>query len=266
MRTTWSYLMAAVMGVGGLTLTAGCDRNDQSYNNTGTATTRPSDMRAAADRAADRTVDRTDNAVDRTGNAADRAADRTGESARTASGKIAGVIPTSESEAYSVVSEITSAAMTNNGFKDIVERLAKNDRERLGDYAKSANVDDLNSKLAQLTSDWKAKYNHDFEINNSKGDVFKNWIRFSEVKKEGFNTGTLTLPASHGMPDLTFNLESTGLSWKLDIPDSITGEQLKSNLMKQFDMLESDKANWPADMNEGYRVFAHHVLAALAGK
>jgi len=238
----------------------GCDQNDKNaYNTSGNATKQPSDMRTdrTVDRTADRTVDRTDNTVDRT-------VDRTGDAAKSASDKIAGVIPTSEGQAHATIAEITSAALTRNGIKDIVERLAKNDRDRLADWAKTANMDDYNAKVDLLRGDWKSKYTDDFD--KPKTSIFQNFVTFSEVKKEGFNTGTITLPASHGLPELTFNLESSGVSWKLDIPDEVSGEQLKSNLMKHFDMLDADKANWPADKVEADRLFAHHVLAALAGK
>jgi hypothetical protein len=261
MKRKLNWLVAATLGVGGVAF-VGCDRND-------TASTPPNPTPPSAQRTVDKTVDRTETAArdtgDRVSDTAKEAADKTAAAARTAGDKVAGVLPSSESLSHNLISDVTEAAMTKGGFDDLVERLSKADRERLHDYANGDNFADLDAKVAQLQADFKARYNHDFDIKD-ESKVFGNFVSFSELKKDGFNVGTISIADSHGMPAVTLNLESTGTAWKLDIPDTMTGEQLKMSLIKHLDMLSADKASWPADLNEAYRAFAHHVLAALAGK
>lgn len=50
--------------------------------------------------------------------------------------------------------------------------------------------------------------------------------------------------------------------WKLDIPDSVTGQRLHDNLLRELTRLDENSANWPGNMNDAKRLFVQHVLAA----
>src|SRR5438552_12789122 len=56
--------------------------------------------------------------------------------------------------------------MTKKGLKYEVERLAKAERDRLGQNkdAYEKNTDDLNGRVAEFEKDWKAKYTEKFDI------------------------------------------------------------------------------------------------------
>ncbi|MGN6370885.1 MAG: hypothetical protein ACTHN5_21740 [Phycisphaerae bacterium] len=53
-------------------------------------------------------------------------------------------------------------------------------------------------------------------------------------------------------------------AWRLDVPDQISAEQLKQNLVKQIRMLDDQKATWPSDVNAAYRSVAYHVLHSFS--
>ncbi len=66
---------------------------------------------------------------------------------------------------------------------------------------------------------------------------------------------------------ITLNLVNEGHimnAWRLDIPDQISAEQLKQNLVKHIQMLDDQKATWPADVNAAYRATAFHVLQSFS--
>jgi len=65
----------------------------------------------------------------------------------------------------------TEAALTKNGFNDVVERLVDQDRNRIGKEGatdKKQNFDDLNAKVDALNQAWKAKYGEKFDLSRSK--------------------------------------------------------------------------------------------------
>jgi hypothetical protein len=75
----------------------------------------------------------------------------------------------------------------------------------------------------------------------------------------------ITVPGSHGLSPVIINVYYEGLlhGYKLDVPDRVDGQKLHDNLLAQLTAINNDKANWPADANEAYRLVAHRVLLAL---
>jgi len=99
----------------------------------------------------------------------------------------------------------------------------------------------------------------------AKTDANSNKTFGGDTNKEaGRDIATMTIPASHGMPELSIPLiHEAPDTWKIDLPDNIDGQKLHDNLLKHLTMADDDKANWPNDVNEGYRAVTHHVMAAL---
>lgn len=75
---------------------------------------------------------------------------------------------------------------------------------------------------------------------------------------------SVTIPASHSMPDARVHLVREGDSWKINIPDSIDGKQLAQNLQDQLQKCVQSKEQWPADANDAQRAIAHSVFVALS--
>ena len=65
----------------------------------------------------------------------------------------------------STIASLTQAAMTPNGFDDVVERFVDQDRNRFGKHgASERRYDELNARVQGLRVLWKSKYNKDFKI------------------------------------------------------------------------------------------------------
>lgn len=278
MRKPLTLAMAASLSLASWGL-VGCDR-DETTSVPPPPRTVDTDARTAGertgdalDRTADRTGDTLNRAADRTGDALDTAAqktgaavERTGEAAKQAADKMT---PGDATAIYEQTAEITNAALTKGGFDDLVERLAKPDRDRLNEFANGKNFDDFDAKVDTLQAAWKAKYNQQFDLDNSQ-QIFGQQMKIANVQApaEGNATATATLPAMKGGSEIRTSWIREAGAWKLDLNNSVTGPQLKTSLMKHLDEVMKAQSSWPTDVNEAYRTVAHHVLMALqdAGK
>jgi hypothetical protein len=197
-----------------------------------------------------------------------------------------------------LLAKAVNDGMTEGRFTNLVEDLAKSDRERVGDF-KHPKMDDLNKAIAQFRTDFKAKYNQDFQI---RPEHFRDAIVYAGRDK---NSATVALPAlqydraadsakvnpkldakiagkagetkksdemakAAGTPkggtSLTVDLLNEGSvrgSWRINIPNEVTGDQLKGNLVKHIQMLDDQKAMWPAEADAAYHAAAYHVLQAM---
>jgi hypothetical protein len=63
----------------------------------------------------------------------------------------------------------------------------------------------------------------------------------------------MPIPLIHELPD----------TWKIDLPDNIDGQKLYDNVLKHLTMVDEDKNNWPADVNEAYRSVTRHMMMAV---
>jgi hypothetical protein len=85
-----------------------------------------------------------------------------------------------------------------------------------------------------------------------------------KVRGKSDKTATVIIPASHGLPQVSVPLvRELPEKWRIDVPDSLNADTLRSNLEKHLKMAQDDKANWPADANEGYLAVAHHILLGI---
>jgi hypothetical protein len=99
----------------------------------------------------------------------------------------------------------------------------------------------------------------------SKSAVGKESATDAEKKDLDRPTATATIAASHGLPEVKVNLVSEFPDqWKIDLPDTVDGQKLKDSVLKHLTMVDEDKANWPADKNDAYRLVSHHMLLAVA--
>jgi len=200
------------------------------------------------------------------------------------------------------IAEVTEAAMTKKGFGDIVERFVKQDRDRIGDFAKG-NFDQLNGRVDQLEKVWNDKYHQKFTIDRDRifadakaiqGEIedpaafVQNWPANAapgmanaqqargnagldeQTQKQGDidkgrNVGLVRLPGRDGLPALDVSVVHEITGWKIDLPNYRTGQQIHDDLLKQLTALGENSERWPATPDDAKRVFAHRVLMAIYG-
>lgn len=97
------------------------------------------------------------------------------------------------------------------------------------------------------------------ERENEKGNPDPNLN--SNIEK-GRDVAIATIPASHGLPAIHVSLIREAQGWRIDVPNNVTGEQLKNNLAAHLTRIKDSADQWPADKNDAAAFVAHHVLMA----
>jgi len=105
--------------------------------------------------------------------------------------------------AYTMLGQVTNAALTKGGFDDLAQRFNDADRNRIGSWYHDKNnkekLDVLDGRVAQFQKDWKAKYGDDFKIH--KDDVVFGNSNFTvtqgEIGKDAQLAGERVPPAQN---------------------------------------------------------------------
>jgi hypothetical protein len=80
----------------------------------------------------------------------------------------------------------------------------------------------------------------------------------------GRNIASIRIQSSHGMPALTVPMiHEAPDRWKIDVPNTLTADKLKANLLAHLTAVGQMKDQWPADVNQAYAAVGHHVLMAV---
>jgi hypothetical protein len=133
-----------------------------------------------AEKAADRAGDKTERTMDKAGDKMDRAgkdmkqdmdkamADKSGLStlALPAGFKLDEGGTDRSGDIRGTLTSLVEAAHTTDGFDDMVERLVDQDRNRIG--KDDLKYDQFNSAVKAFRDNWKAKYGHDFDLNEDQ--------------------------------------------------------------------------------------------------
>jgi hypothetical protein len=238
MRTKLNWLLSASLGLGAAVF-VGCDRNNTVANNTN------KDNTAAADH---------------------KVLNNKNDAASVAGTQIPGdqIGSVDLGKIYGTLSDTAEAALTKDGFDDLCERLSAPDRDRIGKFA-NEKFADLNARVDQLNNDYNSKYNGKFKLDKDK--VFENWAKVQKTNQDADKTyANVMIPAGHGAPALTVPVVKDHEAWKIDVPDDMTGQQLKQNLQDHLTEADNMKSQWPSDQLEGQRALVHHVLEAVMNK
>lgn len=83
---------------------------------------------------------------------------------------------------------------------------------------------------------------------------------------KGRDVALVRIGQGHGLPPLTLSMiHELPAQWRFDIPDTRTGDQIYNDLLNQLNFIATHSEDWPADINDGYRMVAHRVVMALYG-
>jgi hypothetical protein len=198
------------------------------------------------------------------------------------------------SEVRESLAGLVNEALTANKFPDLVAHLARPDRTRIGPMPRE-NYDNLNKAITQLRQDFQAKYHRELVFTPEMiegADITlgtdKNTVTFSlqdlAVDKRGENAARATgspsgvesgntIPKKTGLSTVSGptvamineagNVTGGAAAWKADIPNEISGRQLKETLTRHLQKVDDQKAAWADDPKATYHAAASAVLQAL---
>ena len=269
MRKHVAVVLAGSLGVVGL---VGCDDSGDTSQSTGDKVERAIDRTGdAIARGAEKTGEVLDKAADKTADAVGRGVDQASEMGRRAGDKANEWLDANVSDTARIKDTLASAAeaaLTRDRVNDLVSRLAEPDRTRVGQLDGAAAAE-LNPLVERFRSQWQAKYNAPFGIGDDENAVFQHAKITTTATGEGQQQkrANVVLPSFRGMPELNLTLINEGSTldaWRIDAPDSLTGDALRNSLTAEIRKLEEFATAWPEDVNEAYRLVAHHVLSPLS--
>jgi hypothetical protein len=245
-------LMAAALAVGSVAM-VGCKDDGRTVGQ-------------KVDDAAAKTGDAAKNA----GAAAKDAASSAGDAAKAAKDKLVGnTTPSGSADASGMrgaMEGIVQNALDNNNFKTMTNHLADADKKRL--EAAPVDLKDLNGAIDQFKKNWSSKYSDAaFGVQDAEKVYSADFaaLTSSPGEAEG-KMGKASIKESHGLPALDLNFVSQGGKWRLDVPDSVTGDTLKQKLLTAVQELNADPSKWPADKTEATRLVTHKILSVVSGQ
>jgi hypothetical protein len=166
---------------------------------------------------------------------------------------------------YGVLGNVAEDAMDKGNFDKLVSNLSAPDQDRIGKQFANQTFADLDGRIDALQKDFKAKYNDNFSLNDSK--VFENWAKVQKTGEDADKTMVnVRLPASHNLPELTIPMVKDHQAFRIDAPDQVTGDQLKQGLLNHLTEVGNMKDQWPTDKLEAQRAIVHHVMMAVMNK
>jgi hypothetical protein len=265
MRKHVAVVLAGSLGVVGM---VGCDDPAAENTNAGDQVERAIDRTGdAIARGAEKTGEVLDEVADSTADAVGRGVDEAARLGRRAGDKAGDWLDADASDVNRVRDTLAStveAALTRDRLNDLVARLAEADRARIGQFDEAATAE-LNQRVERFRSQWQAKYDAPFAIDDVNV-VFQN-VRITTTADERDGQARVVLPSFRGMQELNLMLVNEGTSleaWRIDAPDSLTADRLRSALTAEIRKLDEFATAWPRDVNEAYRLVAHHVLSPFA--
>jgi hypothetical protein len=207
-----------------------------------------------------------------------------------------------KSTLVSLTNRAVSKDSYNSFFGSFLSDLAARDKARAQEFT-GVNQDQLNATITQIQDAWRSKYNQDFDVSD-KNLVFNDQFAIvqGEVsdpataaaslwpvpanyspainasassaqqdcnRKEltqGRPVAIICFPAGDYLPAIRVSMLHQALTgWYVDLPVDRTGEQIYNDLSAQLSYIASHEDQWPSDVTDGYRMVAHHVVAALYG-
>lgn len=209
-------------------------------------------------------------AANSAGAAAKEGASAAGDAAKQAKDKLVGNVTPSGSGTpegmRSAMEGIVQNALGKDDFKTMTNHLTDADKKRLEESV--GDLATLNTAVDQFKKNWTDKYKDAaFGVQDRDKVYGTDFVTLTGTpgEQEG-KQGTASIKESHGLPKLDLTFVSQAGKWRLDIPDEVTGETAKANLIKAVQELNADPSKWPADKNEATRHISHKILATLASK
>ena len=212
--------------------------------------------------AAKQTGEALDAAAEKTGEALGKATDKTIAAAKDASADVkratTQVVPGDAQGIYEVLEDATEAATNPGGFDELVRRLTAADRARIGEDYATKTWPDFDDMAGKVQAKWKT-------VQGGKLDIDEK-AAFGSVPvtlDAGGNSATVTLPSAGAGAAVTVKLRKEADGWRIEAPDTLSGEMLKNNLIARFDDVLRDNPPITGDATAAQRTLAAVVMSAI---
>jgi len=208
-------------------------------------------------------------------------------------GKFASNLDLADSDIRVAFCHVTLDALSAKDMDRLVGTFNASARTRImkssdynGNYG--ASVDRV---IDEISSKWKAKYGNSFDIERmgealgasfasiqtaAPGQDSELISRITKATGESAAAHPMLdsrpialakVKAAGGLPTLNVALIcEKGGNWAILVPDSLTADGLRQNLLHELSAVNDHSAKWPANESAAYRQVAHRVLMAVLDK
>jgi hypothetical protein len=164
-------------------------------------------------------------------------------------------------DATELVAKVLDAIVSTDGLKGLDETLAGKDRDRVG-AALQARHESFVSLATEFRNDWKRKYDDQFDARTHTGVLSTDRVEIVDKGSEHF--ARVFFDAHGGDPAFELHLvrEKAG-DFRLNLPDSLSGEKMASRLETALRALIANKADWPKEESVGYAQLTRKLMHPL---
>jgi hypothetical protein len=151
----------------------------------------------------------------------------------------------------------------HNANKVLGDSFAMVLQHRLGDEARLASERMGGNPNPPINTNRDANGNRDIAANERTGDI-SGYLGDNTDLKPGESVATVDVASMHNLPYVRVPLvHQLPDSWRIDVPNTLTAQQLHDNILKQLTAVDEAKDRWPADVNDAYRLVAHRITMAV---
>lgn len=147
-------------------------------------------------------------------------------------------------------------------LKGLQKLLTSKDADRVSGDLKEEH-ESYKTVVDQFTNDWQNKYGDKFNASNHLGVLSAD--RVERTDRNGKDYATVYFDEAAGKPAFELHLvrEKSGGDYKIELPDTVSGQALQSRLETNLKGTFDNKNDWPKEQSTAYSEAAHRLLYAL---
>jgi hypothetical protein len=166
-----------------------------------------------------------------------------------------------KAEATELVAKVLDAIVSTDGLTGLDETLAGKDRDRV-EAALKAKHESFASLATEFRNDWKRKYDDQFDARTHTGVLSTDRVEI--VDKGSEHLARVFFAAHESDPAFELHLvREKGGDFRLNVPDSLSGEKLAGRLESALRALIATKADWPKEESVGYAQLTRKLMHPL---
>lgn len=186
------------------------------------------------------------------------------------SGLLTRAVDDSEREQFvrNTVAELANRVFSSRGLDAVLELVAREDRERIGNTLDNAEHQQFITAADEVARLWREQYGHNFDASENR-DAFRNLGVKFRTDEQGRERATVEFPSIAGRSRFDLRLVREGTNdWRILLPDSVTPGNFAGRMARSMTWIgqQALKDKWPDDRSKAYVHVSSQALHTLASE
>lgn len=181
--------------------------------------------------------------------------------------KAPSVVDSQEKERIvALLADATDRAFNGKGLGQVLDLVAKADRERVGNTLDRAENEQFTAAADKVARLWREKYNHNFDASENRQAMQLLGIERSR-DEQGRERAVVSFPAQGGRSRFDVRMVREGTNdWRILLPDDVTANNFAGRMAKSMELIANQHAanKWPDNRSDAYLNVSAQVLHTLA--